>query len=113
MGPVTAAVGTLPGCLATKPRVRGTFALGTQTVHAEPSDAGGTPQVEPEGWKPEGGAVSGAELSSEPRPPERAYLSAMLLDLSPMGRIRPPHTEPDSTWRTGQQVATLCGYANS
>lgn len=41
-----------PGCLATKPRVCGTFALRTQTVHAESSDAGGTPQVEPEGSTP-------------------------------------------------------------
>lgn len=39
----------LPGCLATQPRVCGTFTLWTQTVHAESSDAGGPPQVEPEG----------------------------------------------------------------
>lgn len=42
----------LPGCLATKPGAGGTFTLWTQTVHAESSDAGGTPQVEPEGSTP-------------------------------------------------------------
>lgn len=37
----------LPGCLETEPRTCVTFALWTQTVHAESSDAGGPPQVEP------------------------------------------------------------------
>ena len=37
------------GLPSNKPSVGGTFTLGTQAVHAESSDAGGTPQVEPEG----------------------------------------------------------------
>lgn len=49
---VKQAIQILPGCLATKPRACCTFTLWTQAVHAESSDAGGTPQVEPEGSTP-------------------------------------------------------------
>lgn len=49
---VKQAIQSLPGYLATEPRGCVTFTLWTQTVHAESSDAGGAPQVEPVGSTP-------------------------------------------------------------
>lgn len=48
----------LPGCLATRPGACNTFTLWTQTIHAESSDASGTPQVEPEGSTPIGHLIN-------------------------------------------------------
>lgn len=48
----------LPGCLQAKPGACNTFTLWTQTIHAESSDASGTPQVEPEGSTPIGHLIN-------------------------------------------------------